>query len=443
MSHVKPDQPRGPIAQTSNTPSFAASPYLFSVTPDQTSDTAAGRSSTSITKQPITRIKSPSFDLRKPAEPSPTVLAPQSAPEIPRSQPGASTPLSSLEFNPQEDKKCTSLFPAVSKQSSESIFKAPIGAPFAPKSAAPPYETPTVTSAIAAPSGVIAVPRTVPSPISDGITAQPTAPQSPVPTIFDSVEITVHAEPVFDAQSVIQEEPPTVEAISGKQAFDEAEQEAQRKIAWINSLREAADRRRNIVSTPPSRKRLHEQETPPTEKTKPIKIAKPQQPRQKSMALSSIQPLPKLPILEQIESMTARKSAESKTEPSRPRHVDEDDLLLSAARIAAESLRTGPRLLGVSAPYESCRPSFSPGSSVSSVAFSTSESPQKSPPGTSGYKVSYAPDTDLGLGRSLSRTEQRIRMTGGKGLAYKPLNLTPKNKNHGTTHRRSEMNELR
>ncbi|KAL4734699.1 hypothetical protein BDV11DRAFT_197722 [Aspergillus similis] len=151
------------------------------------------------------------------------------------------------------------------------------------------------------------------------------------------------------------------------------------------------------------------------------------------MALSSVKPLPKLPILEQVESMTARKPAEPKSEPPKPRHVDEDDLLLSAARIAAESLRTGPRLLSVSAPYEPWRSSFSPRSSISSAAFSRSESPQHSPSGMGGYEVSYAPDNDLGLGHSLSRTEQRIRMTGGKGLAYKPLNLTPKKKMWPTT----------
>lgn len=143
------------------------------------------------------------------------------------------------------------------------------------------------------------------------------------------------------------------------------------------------------------------------------------------MAHSYTKPLPKLPILEQIESMTARKTAEQPPEPPKPNHVDEDDLLLSAARIAAESLRSGPRLVSSSsAPYEPRR-SFSPGSSLaSSVGFSRSESPQQSH--GSGYDVSLAPDTDLGLGRSLSRTEQRIRMTGGKGLAYKPLDITPK-----------------
>lgn len=142
--------------------------------------------------------------------------------------------------------------------------------------------------------------------------------------------------------------------------------------------------------------------------------------------MSSVKPLPKLPILEAMELMTARKPVEKQPEPPKPNQVDEDELLLSSARIAAESLRSGPRLTdGYSAPYEPWRSSYSPGSSVtSSAAFSRSVSPQ--PSLVNGYDVAFAPSEDLGLGRSLSRTEQRIRMTGGKGLAYKPLNLTPK-----------------
>ncbi|KAL5047597.1 hypothetical protein BDW71DRAFT_39318 [Aspergillus fruticulosus] len=428
--NIKPDQPSAPTTQTSNTPLFPAPSSPFSVKPDKPSDAAARQSSTSIfnISKPTSETKSPLSSFSKPSEPSPAVLEPHVAPEVPKTQPAAPTPVPSLQSDPEKDKKETSVFSTFPKQPSDSIFKAPAAAPFALFGAASPSESPTVTSAIGKPSGAIPVSQNVSSPASNGVIARPSTPQSPIPTISDEAEPTVPAEPVIDTQPDIQEGSSTVEAVSEKQASDEAEQEAQRKTAWINSLREAADRRRNIVSTPPSRKRVHEQETPPTEKTKPTKVAKPQQPFRKSMALSSMKPLPKLPILEQIESMTARRPAEPKPRPPKPKHVDEDDLLLSAARIAAESLRTGPRLLSVSVPYEPLSSSFSPGSSVSSVAFSRSESPQQSTSGMGGYEVSYAPDTDLGLGRSLSRTEQRIRMTGGKGLAYKPLNLTPKNK---------------
>ncbi|GKZ47387.1 hypothetical protein AbraIFM66951_010749 [Aspergillus brasiliensis] len=205
-----------------------------------------------------------------------------------------------------------------------------------------------------------------------------------------------------------------------------------RRTAWLSALKEAAGRRRETVSN--GRKRVHEE---PEEqalvesgsKAQKLPKAEAPAPQKKSMALASTKPLPKLPILEQIESMTARKPVEPKPEAPRSVQVDEDELLLSAARIAAESLRSGPKLLdGWSTSYEPRSSSFSPGASLSSsFAFSRSQSPQSSSY-VNGYEVSLAPDTDLGLGRTLSRTEQRIRMTGAKGLAYKPLDFTPEKK---------------
>ncbi|KAF7591252.1 hypothetical protein BBP40_001813 [Aspergillus hancockii] len=202
----------------------------------------------------------------------------------------------------------------------------------------------------------------------------------------------------------------------------------ERRLAWIETLREAASKRRRTSST--SRKRFHdEQEEPPIESnSKAPKVSKPETPvsRKKSMALSSIKPLPKLPILEQVESLTRKPKPGPKPEPPKPSQVDEDELLLSAARIAAESLRSGPKLLdswsaGSSEPRRS---SFSPRSSFSSsISFSRSQSPQSL---VNGYDLALAPGADLGLGRTLSRTEQRLRLTGGRGLAYKPLDFTPK-----------------
>src|SRR5699024_2026503 len=100
------------------------------------------------------------------------------------------------------------------------------------------------------------------------------------------------------------------------------------------------------------------------------KLSKPEMtpPSKPSLALSSIKPLPKLPILEQIESMTKPKP-EKKPEPPKTNQIDEDELLLSAARIAAEKLRRGPSLLddlALSTYYEPSRPSYSPRSSFSS-----------------------------------------------------------------------------
>lgn len=202
--------------------------------------------------------------------------------------------------------------------------------------------------------------------------------------------------------------------------------------SWLSALREAADRRRESKPTA-SRKRVHEEPEEPSPPqsdsgTKVVKAQKQEAPRvpsRKSMALSSLKPLPKLPILEQIESMTTRKSA-APSKPQEPRsvQVDEDELLLSAARIAAESLRSGPRILDgwSAASYDGRASSFSGRSSASpSCAFSRSQSPQSGQ--VNGYEVSLAPDTNLGLGRTMSRTEQRIRMTGAHGLAYKPLDF--------------------
>ncbi|RAK74262.1 putative leucine permease transcriptional regulator (SAC3) [Aspergillus fijiensis CBS 313.89] len=204
------------------------------------------------------------------------------------------------------------------------------------------------------------------------------------------------------------------------------------RTSWLSALREAADRRRESKPTA-SRKRVHEgpeEPSPPQSDsgTKVVKAQKQEAPRvpsRKSMALSSLKPLPKLPILEQIESMTTRKSA-APSKPQEPRsvQVDEDELLLSAARIAAESLRSGPRILDgwSAASYDGRASSFSGRSSASpSCAFSRSQSPQSGQ--VNGYEVSLAPDTNLGLGRTMSRTEQRIRMTGAHGLAYKPLDF--------------------
>lgn len=212
---------------------------------------------------------------------------------------------------------------------------------------------------------------------------------------------------------------------------------AEKRDAWLKTLKEAASKRRG--EQPSCRKRvLEEPEEPqPTSSgPKASKISKSEAPtpRKTSMALSSIKPLPTLPILEQVKFTTARKPAEPGPE-LKCNKIDEDELLLSAARIAAESLRSGPRLSDNWSGYynhaERPRSSFSPASSFSSSMppLSGSQSPSYSSYHyVNGHDLALAPDTDLGLGRSLSRTEQRLRLTGGKGLAYKPLDFTPEKK---------------
>ncbi|RDW74332.1 putative leucine permease transcriptional regulator (SAC3) [Aspergillus mulundensis] len=430
---VKPGQPTGPTTQPFSSPLFAASPSPLSFTPEKPSGQSAGQSPTSIfdTTKPSPQAQSPSFSFSKPPQPA----VQTSTPEIHKPQPTVEpAPLFSLQSDSKKDKKEPSSIFATppGPEPTESIFNAPAASPFARSGTPSPFAsraaTPTLTNG--KPSEAIPVSQTVTSPSRNGIVTQSSTSQ---PSIPDTAEPPAVSEPVILAQSeILPGETPAGDASST--ASDEAEQEAKQKAEWKSSLWEVADQRRNIDSTPPSRKRVHEEETPTEKSTKATKVQKPTPPRRKSMALSSMKPLPKLPILEQIESMIARKPAEPKPEPPKPSQVDADDLLLSAARIAAESLRTGPRLpTSVSATYDSWRSSISPGSRFSSVAFSRSESPQQSQSGLSqsgmsGYEVAYAPDTELGLGRSMSRTEQRIRMTGAKGLAYKPLNLTPKKK---------------
>ncbi|KAK2875658.1 hypothetical protein FQN49_001516 [Arthroderma sp. PD_2] len=119
----------------------------------------------------------------------------------------------------------------------------------------------------------------------------------------------------------------------------------------------------------------------------------------------------------------------SNPQPSKPA-IDEDELLLSAARLAAHTLSQGARLWDEA-------PDFSQSVSSASSSFfgksSIGSRPSFDGPRAivNGYDVALAPSSPLGLGRTLSRTEQRIRSTGAKGLAFKPITpaLKPSKKN--------------
>ncbi|KAL4967519.1 putative leucine permease transcriptional regulator (SAC3) [Aspergillus stella-maris] len=366
--------------------------------------------------------KAPSiFDLNKPSSPAPENKAPL------------------FSFSPQGPTPLEKPSPSSTSQPQLAAATPPsFPSPFASK------ENKEATTILEPPASPRPALREIPPPVSFPQASADQPPASQETAVMAQSLVPREPEPEAPSESAIEIQPVSNQAEEPAAAISEeqesmeakeagAEAEAQKKAEWLHWLRDAADKRRSTVSTstPASRKRVHEQETPPPYKiTKAPKIPTPKQPPRKSMAAASMKPLPKLPILEQIEKLAARKPTEEKpAEPPKPNHVDEDDLLLSAARIAAESLRTGPRIVSSSASYEPWRASFSPASSVGSSigtgtggVFSRSESPNQSY--ISGYDVSLAPDSDLGLGRSLSRTEQRIRMTGGKGLAYKPLNLT-------------------
>ena len=272
----------------------------------------------------------------------------------------------------------------------------------------------------------------LPSFAQPTIPPAPTAPEAPEkPAVAEDISAPAeHANPLEPAEPdepVEPAEPANTEAEPSVDANETSN-------TWLETLREAANKRREDSTA--SRKRAHDEpeEPQPSDGPKAAKISKPEAPPpRKSMALSSIKPLPTLPILEQINSTLARKPTEQqKPEPPKlkPSQIDEDELLLSAARIAAESLRSGPRLTESWPSYysEPPRSTFSPASSFSSSMppLSGSQSPHQSPR-VNGHDLALAPD-DLGLGRTLSRTEQRLRLTGGKGLAYKPLDFTPEKK---------------
>ncbi|PGH03351.1 hypothetical protein AJ80_08711 [Polytolypa hystricis UAMH7299] len=110
--------------------------------------------------------------------------------------------------------------------------------------------------------------------------------------------------------------------------------------------------------------------------------------------------------------------------------INEDEILFNAARLAASTLANGARLWdGV----QSFSNSISPASSVHIVdqtpkgkGHSSSAKKAASHIIVNGYDVALAPPTRLGLGRTMSRTEQRIRQTGARGLASLPVPLSQK-----------------
>ncbi|KAK2770238.1 hypothetical protein FQN53_005658 [Emmonsiellopsis sp. PD_33] len=112
--------------------------------------------------------------------------------------------------------------------------------------------------------------------------------------------------------------------------------------------------------------------------------------------------------------------------PTKPA-IDEDELLLSAARMAATTLASGKHFWHDLPDFrESMSPASTPRFSRSSMGPPSSKGASRSPHIlVNGYDVALAPETPLGLGRTLSRTEQRIRQTGAKGLASLPIAPSP------------------
>lgn len=143
-----------------------------------------------------------------------------------------------------------------------------------------------------------------------------------------------------------------------------------------------------------------------------------------------------------VEELLALEMSKQKVTPPRPRMeqkslIDEDELLFNAARMAGTELSRVRLFEGLPFLRESISRPSTPSSTFSSSLmgrtdkYTRSASVDGSHATVNGYEVALAPETPLGLGRSLSRTEQRIRQTGARGLAYKPItNLldTPEDK---------------
>ncbi|PYI20768.1 hypothetical protein BO99DRAFT_472714 [Aspergillus violaceofuscus CBS 115571] len=363
---------------------------------------------------------------------------------------GFSASVPSLTSDNAAAKQPPSLFPKPSEETTKSASPIPLfSAPKETKQPTISFAQPPAAKSDVSPKEKQSLPSGVKASISDKQLDNSTPMQADVPAVSVSEK-----EPELqldDLGSPQKPLPAATEPSKNQVSMAPAQplpedvttndEEPVHRTSWLSALREAADRRRESKPTT-SRKRVHEEPEEPSPPqsdngTKVIKAQKQEAPRvpsRKSMALSSLKPLPKLPILEQIESMTTRKpAAPSKPQEPRSVQVDEDELLLSAARIAAESLRSGPRILDgwSAASYDGRASSFSGRSSASpSYAFSRSQSPQSGQ--VNGYEISLAPETNLGLGRTMSRTEQRIRMTGAHGLAYKPLDFPPTDRKRKT-----------
>lgn len=121
-------------------------------------------------------------------------------------------------------------------------------------------------------------------------------------------------------------------------------------------------------------------------------------------------------------SPVATEKAEVTTPPSVVPIVDQDELLLSAARVTADALAKGSHLWEN---QPSPRPSLRPVPALTDSASRNASPARGSRIHVNGYEVALAPESPLGLGRTLSRTEQRIRKTGARGLASRAFSWNP------------------
>ncbi|KAJ5754676.1 hypothetical protein N7533_004219 [Penicillium manginii] len=252
-------------------------------------------------------------------------------------------------------------------------------------------------------------------------------------------EPTAHVTTSEPAKALTQqvdppEEPLQLPAFSVSPNLDPPaeETEAERQASWKEFIRQTSEKQKKEAEEQArSRKRAldesaeaemsRERSSSKVLKTSGSSESSP--PAKKySLAEAYAKALPKLPCLDRVKALIERKTpAEDEIQVSKPhnRQVDEDELLLNAARIAAEQLRTGPKIFDPSSEYDARRSSYSPSASYFNSPYSLSQSPRPH-----GYKVVHAPNVPEGLGRSMSASERRIRATGAHGLAYKELDFS-------------------
>ncbi|KAF7716724.1 Uncharacterized protein PECH_008651 [Penicillium ucsense] len=235
-------------------------------------------------------------------------------------------------------------------------------------------------------------------------------------------------------------------------------QNKEEEVALFKRIMKRAEEKAQRKEDKRKRKRLEEEqalaESLREERRKLSKSASPDEEpsgtKKFSLVQSYVKSLPTLPCLDKTRKLLESKApaqAESEVSKKRQREIDEDELLLNSARIVAEQLRSGPKIFDDVSPQSlvnynayhdyweqrsKSRLSHSNSASPSATPFAQSASPPQFP--RHPYSVAYAPDTSTGLGRTMSRTEYRIRMTGGHGLAYKPLDFSRARASSGQKH---------
>lgn len=243
--------------------------------------------------------------------------------------------------------------------------------------------------------------------------------------------------------------------------YDPYDNPEERKAAWEKFIARrksevlAEEQARALAKEQAKRKRTLEESTAAeTAKEEPDpKAAKVSETMEtpsarRSLLLKYLEEIPELPILKRTRELLEKKPpTEEEIEAAKPKPslIDQDELRLNRARILAEQLRSGPSLLDrdmmegvrrmherdaryqrlcdrlgyLADKYRNKFDSIMSGSASTSRSYSHSISPP-----SHGYKVAYAPDPPPG--GSLSRAEERIRRTGARGLAYKPLKFPEK-----------------